>query len=210
MKAQMKFQKILSLVTLIVAAVVFVYALSFFSGNLSDLMPYSSSYNDNKYNGADVFIDAGQSFISAMEIICIVYFCIIALSYIMGCNSRRNYYVTNYVASGLVIGMSLVIGIYGLIMEIVLMSSFYGGIDWDGMEEIRSRYSFVTAFKTEVSKSPVIFIIGIIIFLIVLCVCAAWVYNLIWKKKLMEGEKALLEGKPEAPSANDITAEEVI
>lgn len=206
----MKFQKILSLVTLVVAAVVFVYALSFFSGNLSDLMAYSSSHNDGMYDGADVFIDAGQNFIDAMEIICIVYFCIIALSYIMGCNTRRNYYITNYVASGLVIGMSLFIAIYGIVMEIVLMNSFYNKIDWALMDELRANYSWNPVFQTEIGKSPAIFIIGIVIFLIVLCVCAAWAYSLIWKKKLMEGEKALLEGKPQAPSDSNITAEEVV
>ena len=40
MKTQIKFQKILSLVTLIIAAIAFVYVICFFSGNLSAMMDY--------------------------------------------------------------------------------------------------------------------------------------------------------------------------
>lgn len=192
MKAQMKFQKILSLLTLIIAAVVFVYAISFFTGNLADIMNYGSKYVDGAYDGADVFINAGQTFVNVLEVLVIVYLVVIAVSYIMGNNSRRNYYITNYVASGLVIAMSAVIALFGLIMIIVLMNSFYNKVDWVRMEQIRDIYSWNPKFQKEVGKSPAMFIIGIVLFLVVLVNCLAWVYNLIWKIKLMKGEKELL------------------
>lgn len=193
MKAQMKFQKILSLVTLILAAVVFVFAISFFTGNISAILNYSSRYNGGMYKGADVFIDAGQAFVSALEIMVIVYLVVIALSYIMGNNSRRNYYITNYVATGLVVAMAAVVALYGLIMMIVLINAFYNQVDWAKMQELRDIYSWNPKFQTEVGKEPTMFIIGIVIFLLVLVNCLAWVYNLIWKIKLMKGEKELLE-----------------
>ena len=86
----MKFQKILSLITLILAAVVFVFAISFFTGNISDIYNYSSKNTGGLYKGADVFIDAGQAFVSALEIMVIVYLIVIAITYIMGNHSRRN------------------------------------------------------------------------------------------------------------------------
>lgn len=192
MKAQMKFQKILSLATLIVAAVVFVYALCFFSGNLSAIMSYRSNYVDGAYNGADVFIDAGQSFVSALEIMCIIFFVVIAISYIMGCNKRRNYYITNYIAVGLVVAMSFILAVYGIIMLIILMNSFYNQVDWAKMSELQDKYSWNPKFQVQVGKSPAIFIIGIIVFLVVLADCVAWILNLVWKIKLMQGEKELL------------------
>lgn len=192
MKAQMKFQKILSLATLIVAAVVFVYALCFFSGNLSDIMNYKSNYVDGFYSGADVFIDAGQTFVSALEIMSIIFFVVIAITYIMGCNKRRNYYITNYVAVGLVVAMSLIVAMYGIIMLIVLMNSFYNKVDWATMDELRNKYYYMPQFQAEVGKSPAIFIIGLIVFLAVLADCVAWILNLVWKIKLMQGEKELL------------------
>lgn len=193
MKAQMKFQKILSLITLILAAIVFVFAISFFTGNLADIMSYGSRYVDGAYDGADVFIDAGQAFVSALEIMVIVYLVVIALSYIMGNNSRRNYYITNYVATGLVVAMAAVVALYGIIMMIVLINAFYNQVDWAKMQELRDIYSWNPKFQTEVGKEPTMFIIGIVIFLLVLVNCLAWVYNLIWKIKLMKGEKELLE-----------------
>lgn len=192
MKAQMKFQKILSLITLVLAAIVFVYAISFFTGNISAILNYSSRYNGGVYKGADVFIDAGQAFVSALEVMVIVYLVIIAISYIMGNNSRRNYYITNYIASGLVIAMAAVVALYGLIMMIVLMNAFYNQVDWAQMQIIRDKYSWNPKFQTEVGKEPTMFIIGLIVFLLVLVNCLAWVYNLIWKIKLMKGEKELL------------------
>ena len=192
MKAQMKFQKILSLLTLIVAAVVFVFAISFFTGNISAILNYISRYNDGIYNGADVFIDAGQAFVSALEVMVIVYLIIIAISYLMGNNTRRNYYITNYVSIGLVVAMAAVVALYGLIMMIVLMNAFYNQVDWAKMQELRDIYSWNPKFQTEVGKEPTMFIIGIVVFLLVLVNCLAWVYNLIWKIKLMKGEKELL------------------
>lgn len=193
MKAQMKFQKILSLVTLILAAVVFIFAISFFTGNISDIYNYSSKNNGGLYKGADVFIDAGQAFVSALEIMVIVYLIVIAITYIMGNNSRRNYYITNYVATGLVVAMAAVVALYGLIMMFVLMNAFYNQVDWAKMQELRDIYSWNPKFQTEVGKEPTMFIIGIVVFLLVLVNCLAWVYNLIWKIKLMKGEKELLE-----------------
>lgn len=192
MKAQMKFQKILSLLSIIVAAVVFIYALSFFTGNLNSVLHYKSTDVDGLYDGADKFISMGQSFVDALEIICIVLFVVIAVTYIMGCNSRRNYYITNYIAVGAIITMTAFVALFGLIYLFVLMAEYYGGIDWAGMERVQLSYSYKPEFKDKVAQSPVMFIIGIIVFLIVAANCVAWVLNLIWKIKLMRGEKALL------------------
>lgn len=194
MKAQMKFQKILSLATLIVAAIVFVYAICFFSGNFSHILIYGSLRTDYGFSGADVFIDAGQSFVDILLVVSIVFIAVVAFSYIMGNSSRRNYYITNYISIGILIAVAGCVALFGIIYLAVLMNAFYNKVDWEGMEVFRQVYaSFDPKFGTSVSKSPAIFIIGLIIFLVVLVSALAWAYNLIWKIKLMKGEKALIE-----------------
>jgi cytochrome c biogenesis protein CcdA len=189
MKAQMKFQKILSLVTLIVAAIVFVYALCFFSGNLSDLMYYYGKAVDYDITAADPFLKPGQDFVSFMVTLSIIFFVVIAVVYITGTNKRRNYYITNYIASGLIIAMCAFVALYGLIMLTVLLVDFKS-LDWDAiMEYYASNKDFGAP---QPSQSLTIFIIGYFVYIIVLVDTVAWILNLIWKLKLMRGERELL------------------
>lgn len=205
MKTQMKFQKILSLATLVVAAVVFVYALSFFTGNMSDLLGYISE-KDSTFTVADGFLYSAQSFVDCLVGIGIAFFVVVAFVYITATNKRRNYYITNYVAIGLVTFMCVFISLFGIIYLAVLMSKFYG-LDWAAIGEY---YSQNTDYVTTVSKSPVMFIIGILVFLVVLACAVLWVLNLIWKKKLMDGEKALLANTPEPTVDNINKSEEAV
>lgn len=189
MKAQMKFQKLLSLLTLVVAAIVFVYALSFNSGNMSALVGYYLS-DRSGYDVADEVVHSGQTFVSLMITLCIVLFVAIAFIYITCSNSRRNYYITNYVSVGLIIGLTGAVALVGLIFVTVIMAKFYA-MDWEYLNQIYEWEHSIGA--PEVNQSPVIFILGYLVFLALLADCLAWVYNLIWKIKLMKGEKALLE-----------------
>lgn len=203
MKTQMKFQKIISLASLIVAAIVIVYALSFFTGNMTDLLGYISQ-NDEGFTVADDFLYSGQAFVGSMVTISIVFFCVIAFIYITSTNTRRNYYITNYIAIALMVLMCVFIALYGIIFISVLMAKFYG-LDWGAINQY---YIENTNYVKPVSQSPAIFIIGIVVFLLVLALGAIWVFNLIWKKKLMDGEKALLAKAPVAQVENNEVAEE--
>lgn len=199
MKAQMKFQKILSLLTIIAGAIVFVYALCFFSGNLSDLMYYKSENLSARYaeycEWSDTFIYSGQTFVTIFVALGIVYICAAAFLYVTSSNSRRNYYVTNYVSVGIVIAVTAVAALLGIIFISVLMSQFYAiGIDCaDTGNDIGYLYSMMSVLGApEVSNSPVMFILGYVVCLIALANAAAWALNLVLKIKLMKGEKALL------------------
>ncbi len=235
MKTQIKFQKVLSLLTLIIAAVAFVYVISFFSGNLSDMMYYRTLNHATSYlevitltdaNGVEqtfrftnsglgpvvtadfldpynTWIYAAQSAMSTLVVLCIVFFVIIALAYILCMNSRRNYYISNYVMSGIIIAYAAFLAIFGLAMVISLMSSFYEGAFYSLADSYANSSDLETVarfmvlqmngvFDTEISDSPLMFILGIVAFVLVLVVALAWVYNLIWKIKLMKGEKELL------------------
>ena len=228
MKTQIKFQKILSLVTLIIAAIAFVYVICFFSGNLSAMMDYSTLNYSVGYldivevNGVEYtfgrnnqvitadFLDPyntwiydAQAAMDTLVVLCIIFFVVIALAYILCMNSRRKYYVSNYVMSGVIIAYAVFLAIFGLATVISLMSSFYEGaffsladtyannpVDLEVAKFLVLQKNGV--FDTQISDSPLMFVLGIVAFVLVLFVAVAWVYNLIWKIKLMKGEKELL------------------
>lgn len=216
MKTQIKFQKILALVTLIIAAVAFIYSICFFSGNLSDIMTYRLAGKRTNYVGrvevdgvlhtitdsdpaipsdyltsANNWILDAQSTLSIIVTLGIIYFVVIAFVYIFGLNSRRNYYITNYVMTGVIVAYSLFFALYGFISIGSLMSSFYN-ITFDYPGDPKFALLRNMCALADVSSSPLIFVLGFIVYLLVVAIAVAWVYNLVWKIKLMNGEKALL------------------
>lgn len=219
MKTQLKYQKILARITLIVAALVLIFSVCFFSGNLSDVMSYRLGqygvYNEKTHRypsivgelvqggeiytatpydylaTTDAWIQSAQSVLSALITMCIVFFVVIAFVYIFGLHSRRNYYITNYVMTGVFVVYAVALSIFGIVSMIVLMNQFMG-LQLTFPDDI-----YFTIVKNhlkllEVSKSPLMFILGIVAYFLVFVLALAWVYNLIWKIKLMKGEKQLL------------------
>lgn len=197
MKAQMKFQKALSHITLIVAAICFVFAICFFSGNLSDLLMYKNenlqSTRVSSYDGADDFLYFAQDFVTIFVVLAIVFIVCVAILYITDTNKRRNYYVTNYVAIGIIIAISAAVAFAGIISLSIALAEFYA-IDWEELVQIRERANVTAAILPEVSQDTTAFIFGYIVSALSLATGVVWVLNLVWKIKLMKGEKALLEG----------------
>jgi NADH:ubiquinone oxidoreductase subunit 3 (subunit A) len=194
MKTQMKFQKILSLVTLILAALSFIYAICFFSTGLSELLHYTTDSAGYDAIGCDHVVEYGQS-INEMFVILGIIFIVLAITlFITASNKRRNYYITNYISVIAVAAFALVFAIIGLISVSLLLSYYVSEIDW---EAYKALYEQVTSSGKRVnpyySDSKIVFVLGYILFVVLLVDAAALVLNLIWKIKLMKGEKELLK-----------------
>ena len=186
MKTQMRFQKILALVSLIISALCIVLAVVFMSGNLADIMYYAVDYEET----VGSFTTPAQLFCNVMLIMGIVYLCCVLTLYITDTNKRRNYYITNYISTGLAALGALVAALFGFIMISILVTKFYA-LDW---EEISALYEAEQGMGgPNVGTSPAMFIVGYIILIFPLLDVAALILNLVWKIKLMKGEKALLE-----------------
>lgn len=182
--------------TLIIAALTFVFAICFFSGNLADLLRYKrinlQKTTANRYDGADDFLYFAQDFISILVVFAIVFICICAFLYITDTHKRRKYYVTNYIAIGLVITITAVIAVFCIIYLSLALAEF-NAIDWDSWK--KDAYDKVAALGyPSVSQETTMFALGYVMSGIVLATGIVWVLNLVWKIKLMKGEKALLEG----------------
>lgn len=206
----MKFQKAVALISLIMAALSCVYALMFMT-DISVMAGYTTKQSGMEmFNGVDALYEFANSATSVLFIIAIVFLLISVTIYITASNKRRNYYVTNYVSVIATAAFAAVVAIAGIII-ISISFSKYAAIDHDAYLRLHNTWTEVISGDKIVSEtmptapgtwsraypqysdSPVMFIIGYILNVLVLGVAALNVYNLIWKIKLMKGEKALLQ-----------------
>lgn len=188
MKTQMRFQKILMLVTLVVAALSFVYALSFCGGTIYQ---YNSLYDQinkvEEVEGAEALFLASQKYNDILIGLSVAFIVIVALNFVMASQSRRNYYVTNYIS----IILTAVYAVVFAILLLVFVSntfSLFAAID---REVAEFEYSLV---MDDFKYSVVNFILGYLMAALMIVNAVILVLNLVWKIKLMKGEKQLLKG----------------
>ena len=186
------------LVSLVVAALTFVFALFFLTGSLSYATKYVSAAGDLINAGA--FVDASQGYVKTLVTLSIVFIVIVAFMFITSCHSRRNYYITNYIAIGLFVAFALAMIIYIIIMVSNSMNLFLNDINWEIVPE---RVEALGGLYPMDRGETYPFIVGYIVAAIVLVDAVLVVLSTVWKMLLMKGEKKLLEG-----SAN-VQAEEV-
>lgn len=187
MKTQMRFQKALCLLTLIMSAITIVYAFAFITGGMAtvgDIFDYRNDY----FNAANVY-NYGQYVNYVILILGIVFLCLVALLYIFACQKRRNYYITNYIAIGVSALYMIVFAIIAMVLVGQTQAMFVSEVDWEtfyGGSIILDRFAHT-------GNSQVMFYIGYVVYFLVILNALALGYNLLWKIKLMKGEKALLE-----------------
>lgn len=185
MKTQMRFQKTLCLLTLIMSAITIVYAFAFCTGGLATVADIYDYQND-RFNAYVTFYYS-QMFNTVLLVLGIVFLVFVAVMYITACQKRRNYYISNYVVSIGIAAYMAVFAILGIAFIAATQSMFITQIDWDAF------YSIDTDRFQHSGNSQVMFYIGYVVYVLVIFNALAVVYNLIWKIKLMKGEKALLE-----------------
>ena len=121
----------------------------------------------------------------------IIFLLVVVFIYITASQKRRNYYKTNYIAVILAAAYAAVFAIIGIAVISSVLVSLNASVTadiWQAYKEYNDSNGLNNYMHT-----PVMFYIGYVVFAIVLVDALAWVYNLIWKMKLMKGEKALLE-----------------
>lgn len=198
MKTQMKFQKILALISLITAALAVALSLCFCSGVLNGIINYSSDkYGYDEY-GVDNLYNFSQGINNALVIVSIIFLLGTVLLYIMGCNKRRNYYTTNYVAIGVYAALAFAFAIF-MIITCAMCFAYMSEIDfaawkaYESEQEIGIGGDLVYSHTQYYSHNYATMVLGILLSLVIIAEIVVWILNLIWKIKLMKGEKALLE-----------------
>ena len=192
MKSQMKFQKILALVTLVIAALSIVLALFFCSGILYAVVNYSAkTAEEEAYYGVQELYEFSQSANNILVIMGIVLILIVAAMYIMGNAKRRNYYISNIVATYVYVVYAAVYAI-AMIAVCAVCFALMGKIDF---ETWKADEDFILSLggETYYTRNVATLVLGLLLSGVLLATAVAWVLNLVWKIKLMKGEKQLLE-----------------
>ena len=176
------------LVTLVVAALSFVYALSFCGGTIYQ---YNSLYDQinkvEEVEGAEALFLASQKYNDILIGLSVAFIVIVALNFVMASQSRRNYYVTNYVS----IILTAVYAVVFAILLLVFVSNTFSRFAAIDREVAEFEYSLV---MDDFKYSVVNFILGYLMAALMIVNAVILVLNLVWKIKLMKGEKQLLKG----------------
>ncbi len=190
MKTQMRFQKIFMLVSIIIAALCVVFALIFCSGTLFQ-MSNNAIYNklrDREYvTGARALFFSSQGISNTVLILGIVLILVMAMNYLMGTAKRRKYYVTNYVSISIAIAFEIAVAITILVL-VSNCESILNSIDMAACQQRYERY-----YPGQWKYSVWTFSVGYALSGVLLVNALGFVLNLVWKIKLMQGEKKLLE-----------------
>lgn len=184
----MKFQKILCFVSLILAALVIVFSFCFVSGCLYNAKMYSARRGDPL--GMYDLSFAAQNVSNTMLIIGIIFLLAVVTLFIMATNTRRKYYITNYISIGLVTVMALVVAIVGIVTLSNCVAE-YSLIDWAACQKTIEANPL--QYTNGYSDNIVTVYLGYVLCGIMVVLAAAHALNLVWKIKLMQGEKKLLE-----------------
>lgn len=192
MKSQMRFQKILTIVTIVIAALSIVYALIFCSGVIGQIDRLV--YLEVELDGAILLNYRSQSFSDLFLILGIVLVLTVALMFIMGNHSRRKYYVTNYVAVGVYVAFALVFVVL-LLVKLIGVQSALNAIDMEVAKEVYTDPLDANSPFGEWTDSAWTIYLGFAYMGLLIVNVVAVVLNLVWKIKLVQGERALLEGK---------------
>ena len=187
---------------LIVGALSLLYAFAYLSGGMAAL----GQARDNAPAGsADRFVsifDAAegkydyklfeqiQPFNNVLMYCGIAMILLAVLLYVTACNSRRNYYVTNYIATGACACGNIVMSIVLMAINASWRSKFLK-VDFDSW---KVWYDEMIAYGGDVkySSSTLWFDLGFVVYSLVIVASIVLILNLVWKILLMQGEKKLL------------------
>ena len=192
-KKQMLLQKILCLLTVITGAITFLYSLGIMTDlydTLFTTMPYSD-HTKSDVAGSIIYYDM-QGFNSMLVKASIGFILAGAILFITCTNTRRRYYISNYIAIAINI-------IYGLVftcwahININAFRAQYMKVDFEALK------AYTEMWNTKYSDSTFWFDIHYAVFGLVIVIVGLHVFNLILKVKLMKEEAGLVAaGKEKA------------
>lgn len=199
-KKQLKIQKIVCLLALVVAVILFLYALGIMTDlydalytalrirveeDSSSAIGYTATATERSVPGAMVYFNM-QDFNKTFVNCSIVYIVLAALLYVTNTSTRRRYYISNYISIGLVTVASLAIPIYAH-SQIEYFKAQFLQIDFSALKE------HADTFGTLYTESTMWFDLHYFVFALMILVAAAMVAVCVWKVVLMRDEQKLVE-----------------
>ncbi len=186
-KKQVKIQKLLCVMAIIVSAAVFIYSL----GIITDIYDalYSTMRNPNDLTrtsvaGSFLYYEM-QGFNQAFMLYGLAMIVLAVALFLTGTHSRRKYYIGNYVSVGLW-SVAAVGGAVWSHFQIEAIKAKWLQIDFEALQK------HAQTFKSLYTESTFWLDVHYLICALLLVVTVLMVCNLVWKQKLMREEAALL------------------
>ena len=187
---------------LIMAAVTLLYAFVYCSGSLAELgqvIDRSKSEPVSNFVAAEgkhdaLFYDDIQGFNTMLMWFGVIMVLLAVTLYITSCNKRRNYYISNVVSIGICAGGCFILSLVAMIMNAGWRAEFLN-VDFDAWYELFKMYiENDIPVVVHYSDSTLWFDLGFVVYILMMIASVMLVLNLVWKIKLMQGEKKLLNG----------------
>ncbi len=182
-KPQLKFQKILFILLIILSGVTFVYSL----GIMTDMYGLYQTQAIGGITGSKIFYDM-QTYNHNMVLISIALIVISCLPFVFASNTRRKYYIGNVVTSYVQAAAFVGTAAYLVINCLKYRNQFLTTVDFEYYKTVAEKMSFMY------SESTFFFDAGIVIAVLLVVGAGAIIYNLNWKTKLVKQEDAILKG----------------
>lgn len=186
MKLQMKMSKILCILILAFAVLSFVFALGLSNTLYNVYMQQANGLGKNQ--GPHLFKEI-QPFNTELVNISITFIVAAVFLFVTKIHSRRNYYISNIVATIVVAGLNIGLGIYGVINCLIFRNRFLTEVNF---EAYKKAVEYLGIGKY--SESTFWFDINAIILIVLMILSLGLIANLILKLRLMKEEKELLNG----------------
>lgn len=189
-KRQMRFQKILCYLTIIVSAAVFVYSLGITTDLYDSLYMTMRNPNDltkTSVSGSIVYYTI-QGFNQNLMLAGIALILMAVALFITNTHVRRRYYIGNYITT--CVWAAAAIGVCAWAhVQIEYYKAQFLQIDFAALKE------HAEMWNTLYTESTFWFDVHYVLFAIVIATAAVLVGNLIWKARLMKEEEALLKAQ---------------
>ena len=194
-KKQIIFQRIVCLCALIVGALFFVYSL----GMMTDLydtlfsMVQPNNLDKAKVAGARIYYDM-QPFNRLLLRFSIGMILLSCVLFLTNTHSRRKYYRSNYLATALNVAAEAAMAVWCHMQVSAYRTQYLTTVDFAELEKRLSRRGTYT-------DSTFWFDIHHLVCALAIAAAVLLIVNVIWKKKMMQGEKALLRSSGKEVSA---------
>ncbi len=195
-KKQLKFQKLVCMLCLIVAAVSFVYSLGIMTDLYDALMSTMRNdfdYTDTNVPGSIIFYDM-QDFNRLFVNLNVGLILLAAFMMLMNTHTRRKYYIGNYVSIGLFSAATVAVNVWSHIQIEAYKHQFQTTLDFEALKEHVEIFQTLYLGPDDTFFFDLHYVVGGLCLLAVGLLIA----NMIWKIQLMRSENELIRAGEEA------------
>ena len=192
-KKQLQFQKIICLLCVIAAAIMFVYSLGIMTEIYDGLYLATNPKkptDDGRVAGSTIYYQM-QQFNTELVTFSIALILLAALLFVMNTHIRRKYYITNYISVALYSVASVGVVVWSHLQIEAFKHQYLTTVDFEALRELceMKNKPFI--------QSTLMLDLHYVVAGVMLVTTIALVANMIWKITLMREENALLNAGKE-------------